>query len=113
MTAESHAVSLAIPAAVAGVGLSDASLRRNAPGHEWLVERSLLIFFNVPGTHVTQGESCLDVVLLVQRHHGIVIFYRSGDLRNPAFGSIVKDHDKRGHLKAPDVDETGRRPPRR
>ena len=41
---------------------------------------SLLIFFNVPGTDVTQGESCLDVVVFVERHHGIIIFYRSGDL---------------------------------
>jgi hypothetical protein len=49
-------------------------------GIDLAAESSLWIFFNVPGTYVTQGESCLYVVLFVERHHGVIIFYRSGDL---------------------------------
>ena len=65
--------------------------------YELIVEPSLLIF-NVPGTDITQGESCHDVIMFVERHDGIIVLDRSGDLWNPAFRSIIKDQDKRWHM---------------
>jgi hypothetical protein len=70
--------------------------RRIEEIYEPIVESSLLIF-NVPGTDVTQGESCHDVIVFVERHHGIIVLDRPGDLWNPAFSSIIKDQDKRWH----------------
>jgi hypothetical protein len=54
--------------------------RTSRTRHEWLVVSSLLIFFHVPGSYVTQGEPCLYVILFVERDHGVIIFDCSGDL---------------------------------
>jgi hypothetical protein len=76
--------------------------------YELIVESSLLIF-NVPGTDVTQGESCHDVIMFVERHHGIIVLDRSGDLWNPAFSSIIKNQDKRWHMVPMKSARIGRR----